>query len=113
MYYSAARPNICHHHSAALILQGTFPPLYGVSQQGQLAIVELLVSRGARIDQPCDVRLIICMHANYWESQSDPYIHHSCINIARVVYMCVCSDTHMYFCAHMLIMHVHIYCSRQ
>ena len=50
-------------YSAALILQGTFPPVYGASEGGHLAIVELLVSRGARINQPCDVRLIlfVCM----------------------------------------------------
>ena len=74
---------IIHVYSAALILilQGTLPPVYGASEGGHLAIVELLVSRGARIDQPCDVRLIICVHANYWESQSDPhtYVHHLCI----------------------------------
>ena len=49
---------IIHVYSAALILQGTVPPVYGASEGGHLAIVELLVSRGARIDQPCDVRLI-------------------------------------------------------
>ena len=87
---------IIHVYSAALILQGTVPPLYGASQEGHLAIVELLVSRGARIDQPCDVRLIICVHANFWESRSYPHIQHLCINLARVVYVCVCSDTYMY-----------------
>ena len=49
---------IIHVYSAALILQGLFPPVYGASNGGHLAIVELLVSRGARIDQPCDVRFI-------------------------------------------------------
>ena len=43
-------------------LQGTFLPLYGASQGGLLAIVEVLVSRGAGIDKPCDVRFIfMCM----------------------------------------------------
>ena len=55
---------IIHVYSAALILQGTDPPVYVASLKGHLAVIELLVSRGARIDQPCDVRLIICMHAN-------------------------------------------------
>ena len=61
---SAARPTTCHHHSCILILQGTLPPVYGTSEGGHLAIVELLVSRGARIDQPCDVRLSICVYTN-------------------------------------------------
>ena len=52
-------------YSAALILQGSLPPVYGACQEGHLAIVELLVSRGARIDQPADVRLIICVYAKH------------------------------------------------
>ena len=57
---------IIHVYSAALILQGALSPLYGASYEGHLAIVELLVSRGARIDQPTVVRLIIiCVHTNY------------------------------------------------
>ena len=87
---------IIHVYSAALILQGTIPPVYGASQEGHLAIVELLVSRGARIDQPCDVRLIVYMHDNYWERQSDPHIHHSCRNIARVMHVYYYSDTYVY-----------------
>ena len=56
---------IIHVYSAALILlQGSLPLVYRASEGGHLAIVELLVSRGARIDQPCDVRLIVCVHAN-------------------------------------------------
>ena len=55
---------IIHVYSADLILQGSLPPVYGASQEDNLAIIELLVSRGAKIDQPCDVRLIICVHAN-------------------------------------------------
>jgi hypothetical protein len=51
-----------HVYSDVLIVQGTLPPVYGASEGGHLTIVELLVSQGARIDQPCDVRLIIfCM----------------------------------------------------
>jgi ankyrin repeat protein len=49
---------IVYHDSAALILQGTSPPVYVASDGGHLAIVELLVSRGAKINQPCDVRLL-------------------------------------------------------
>ena len=87
---------IIHVYSAALILQGTFPPVYGASGGGHLAIVELLVSRGARINQPCDVRLIVYMHANYWERQSDPHIHYLCRNIARVMHVYYYSDTYVY-----------------
>ena len=47
--------------SNILILQGNFSPLYSASNQGHLPIVQMLVSRGARIDQPCDVRLFVCM----------------------------------------------------
>ena len=72
---------IIHVYSAALILQGTLPPVYGASAGGYLDIVELLVSRGARIDQPCDVRLII----NYLvcvliigARQSEPHITKNC-----------------------------------
>ena len=55
---------IIHTQLHALILQGSLPPVYGASEGGHLAIVELLVSRGARINQPCDVRLIISVYAN-------------------------------------------------
>ena len=77
---------IIHVYSAALILQGSLPLVYRASEGGHLAIVELLVSRGARIDQPCDVRLIICIHANYWETQNDPYKNYSCI----ICMQCTC-----------------------
>ena len=64
---------IIHVYSAALILQVPIPPVYSASEGGHLAIVELLVSRGARIDQPCDVRLIIYVHTKnyYWDMPSN------------------------------------------
>ena len=36
--------------------QGKFPPLYPACRLGYLPIVEMLVSQGARIDQPTEVR---------------------------------------------------------
>ena len=97
---------IIHLYSAALILQGTLPPVYGASTGGHLAIVELLVSRGARIDQPCDVRLIIILCACY--------IHHSYgSTIAGVVYAFIYVVIHTSTCslAHNT-WHVHNYCSQ-
>ena len=47
--------------SNILILQGRLSPLYSASFEGYLHIVQMLVSRGARIDQPTDVRLFVCM----------------------------------------------------
>ena len=47
--------------STVFTLQGNQPPLYTASLRGNLTIVKILVSRGARIDQPTDVRLFVCM----------------------------------------------------
>ena len=68
---------IIHIYLATLILQGTIPPVYGASEGGHLSIVELLFCRGARIDRPCDVRLILFCILYLRISQSEPHIKHS------------------------------------
>ena len=48
---------IIHH-----ILQVTQTPLFVASLNGKLSTVKTLVDRGARIDQPNDVRLFMCIY---------------------------------------------------
>ena len=93
---------IIHVYSAALILQGTLPPVYGASEGGHLAIVELLVSRGARINQPTVVRLIIINFVYMLiigASRSDPHINHEislelCMHVDIIMSTCTCSLAH-------------------
>ena len=49
-------------HSTVLSPQGLVSPLYTASQGGHTETVKLLVSRGAKIDKRCDVRLVVCTH---------------------------------------------------